>query len=219
MPSALYTKSKVCNAALSAGLNFIWHAQLAGSWGLQLKLKPPKPKKKKENKTAMRFWRRVKACSLTLESAAWQWTSSPCSDHHRQKDSTQTFKKHQDFSPKNTFTNHTHLSWLSPPPPPLWFSHLILKYWTDIWTFLFSIHRDPLNSLLSLSSSFPSFLFFLLAHLLWVGSANALLVSDPLADQILRCLRGGWRPCYGNFTVPSTRNELSLFGDLDAGSC
>lgn len=77
MPSALYTKSKVCKTALSADCNFIWHAQLTGSWGLQLKWKPPKPKQKNKSKTAMRFWRRVKACSLTLESAAWQWTSSP----------------------------------------------------------------------------------------------------------------------------------------------
>lgn len=117
-------------------------------------------KKKTKNQTAMRFWRRVTACSLTLESAAWQWTSSPCSDHHHQKDSTQTFKKHQDFSPKNTFTNHTHLSWLSPPPPPL----LILSFDTDILNryldISFSIHCDPLNFLLSLSSSFHPLLFF-----------------------------------------------------------
>lgn len=154
MPSALYTESKVCKAALSAGWNFIWRAQLAWSWGLQLKLKPTKPIQKEEKKTTLRFWRRVKACSLTLESAAWQWTSSPCSDHRRQKDSTQTFKKHQDFGPKKTFTYHTHWSWLSPPPPPSWFSLLILKYWTDIWAFLFSIHRD---------TQFPSISVFILS--------------------------------------------------------
>lgn len=83
-----------------------------------MKLKPTKPNTRNKIK-AMRFWRRVKPFGLTLESAAWQWTSSAYSDHHHQKDSTQTFKKHQDVSPKNTFTYHTHLSWLSPPPPPL----------------------------------------------------------------------------------------------------
>lgn len=158
MPSALYTKCKVCKTALSADCNFIWFfiysSQLTGSWGLQLKWKPPKPKQKKnKSKTAMRFWRRVKACSLTLESAAWQWTSSPALITIVKR--TQTFKKHQDFSPKNTFTNHTHLSWLSPPPPPLWFSHLILKYWTDIWTFLFFYSSWPFQ--------FPSISVFILS--------------------------------------------------------
>lgn len=119
-----------------------------------IRIKPIKEKKRKPK--SYEVWRRVKACSVTLESAAWQWTSSPCSDHHHQKDSTQTFKKHQDFSPKNTFTNHTHLSWLSPPPPPL----LILSFDTDILNryldISFSIQDDPLNFLLFLSSSFLS---------------------------------------------------------------
>lgn len=138
MPAALYAKSKVCKTALLAGWIFTWHLQLTGSWGIKLKLKPRKPKKKQKwKKSVMRFWRRVKPCGLTLESATWQWTSSAYSDHHCQKDLTQTFKKHQDVSPKNTLTYHAHLSWLSPPPPPLLFSHLILKYWTDIWTFFF----------------------------------------------------------------------------------
>lgn len=71
----------------------------------------------KENQRAMRFGA-GETLRLTLKSAAWQWTSSAYSDLHRQKDSTQTFKKQQDVSPKNTFTYHTHVSWLSPPPPP-----------------------------------------------------------------------------------------------------
>lgn len=127
------------------------------------------------------------------------------------------FKKHQDFSPKNTFTSHTIILLVSPTS-----SFVILSFdtdnWTDIWTFLSSTHRDPLNFLLSLSSPFSSFISFLLAHFLWVGSTNTLLISDSLAYQILCCLCSGWRPCYGNFAVPSARNELSFFGDLDAGS-
>lgn len=99
---------------------------------MQLKLiKPKQVKEKEENKRDMRFWRRVEACSLTLESAAWQWTSSSCSDRHWQKKKKKKtrlklFKKHQDLSPKNTFTSHTIILLVSPTS-----SFVILSFDTD----------------------------------------------------------------------------------------
>lgn len=122
MASALHTKSKVLTAALSAGWNSA-HQELR--FANQI-IKPKQVKEKEENKRDMRFWRRVEACSLTLESAAWQWTSSFCSDRHWQKNSTQTFLKNTRTSVLKTHSHHTQLSCLSPPPPPLWFSRLIL---------------------------------------------------------------------------------------------
>ena len=106
--------------------------------------KPKQVKEKKENKRDMRFWRRVEACSLTLKSAAWQWTSSSCSDRHWQKNKNKKnkttrhklFKKHQDFSPKNTFTLHTIILLVSPTSSFVIFS-FDTDNWTDIWTFLF----------------------------------------------------------------------------------
>lgn len=215
-PSALHTKSKVCKTALSVGWSIIQIVQLTGSWGLQLKLKPAKARNKKQQWGFGGGWNPAASpLNLQLGSGPVQLTLITIVKktlHKLLKNiRTSVLKTHSHIT-------HTYLGCL-PHLLLLWFFHLIRKYWTDIWTFLFSIHRDPLNFLLSLSSSFPSFLFFfLLAHLLWVGSAHALLVSDPLADEILRCLRGGRWPCYGNFTVPSTRNEFSFFGDLDAGS-
>lgn len=144
-PSALYAKSKVYKAALSAGWNFIWRTQLTGSWGLQLKLNL----KKKQNKPKNNKKQKKKNKQLWGFGGGWQPAASPLNlqlgsgpVHHAlitiiKKTRHKLLKNIRTFSPKNTFTNHTHLSWLSPPPPPLWFSHLILKYWTDIWTFLF----------------------------------------------------------------------------------
>lgn len=70
MPSALHTKSKVCEAALLADWNFNWHSQLAGSWGLQLKLNS-KSTKQRKNKIKQ-LWgfgggRRLAASPLNLQ--------------------------------------------------------------------------------------------------------------------------------------------------------
>lgn len=213
MASALQTKSKVLTAALSAGWNST-HQELR--LATQIK-NQNKSKRKKKIKAIWGFggeWKPAASpLNLQLGSGPVHLVLIATGKKTRHK----FFKKHQDFRPKNTFTSHTIILHLSPTS-----SFVILSFdtdnLTDIWTFFFSTHRDPLNFLLSLSSSFSSFIFFLLAHFLWVGSTNTLLVSDSLAYQILCCLCSGRWPCYGNFTVPSARNELSFFGDLDASS-
>lgn len=45
--------------------------------------------------------------------------------------------------------------------------------------------------LLQAPTSFLSGFLSALAHFLWVGSADALLIRDPLADQVLCSLRSG----------------------------
>lgn len=230
MLSALHAKSKVYKAAVSAGWNFNWSTQLTGRRALATETKfecKKKPNKKKQKKTN----KENKIKQLWGFGGGWQPAASPLNlqlgsgpVHHALitfiKKTRHKLLKNIRTSVQKTHSQITH-TYLGCLPHLLlcWFSHLILIYWTDIWTFLFLfIVTLSISFYLCLPPFILSSFFFLLAHLLWVGSAHALLVSDPLADQILRCLCGGWWPCYGDFTVPRTRNELSLFRDLDAGS-
>lgn len=57
-----------------------------------------------------------------------------------------------------------------------------------------------------------------LAHLLRVGGAYPLLVGDPLADKVLRGLRGRLGTRDGHLPVPGSGDELALLGDLDPGA-
>lgn len=226
MASALHTKSKVLTAALSAGWTSA-HQELR----IATQIKNQNKSKRKRN--IKEIWGFGGEWKPTASPSNLQLGSGPVhlvliATGNTKKTKTKKTKldtnllKNTRTSVLKTHSRHTQLSCLSPPTS----SFVILSFdtdnWTDIWTFLFFFfffyHRDPLKFLLSLSSSFSSFIFFLLAHFLWVGSTNTLLISDSLAYQILCCLCSGWRPCYGNFTVPSARNELSFFGDLDAGS-
>ena len=153
-------------------------------------------------------------CSLAVDQFSLLWSPSSKRTRHKllKNIRTSVLKTHSHIT-------HTYLGCL----PHLLLCDSLIWYWNieqvfGRFFFLFIVTLS-IPFYLCLHPFLLFLFFFLLAHLLWVGSAHALLVRDPLADQILRCLRSGWRPCYGNFTVPSTRNELSLFGDLDAGSC
>lgn len=71
--------------------------------------------------------------------------------------------------------------------------------------------------LLQAPTSFLTGFLPALAHFLWVGRADALLIRDPLADQVLCGLRSGLRACDGHLPVAGPGDELAFFGDLDPG--
>lgn len=148
-----------------------------------------------------------------FQTAARQHASlkshSPLSGEYPNKQKTKEQKnktikkipKDQDLSNKTVFTFYTLFSFvfritLSPLSEQIFASHHFYNTETrkNVWTI-----PSNILALLSLSLSlcitpqaptrFPPFHSLFLSHLLWVGGAHTLLIRDPLADQILSCLR------------------------------
>lgn len=141
------------------------------------------------------------ACQFKIAFTTVRRIHKQTKNKRTRKQNKQKIPKHQDLSNKTVFTFYTLFSFvfritLSPLSEQIFASHHFYNTETrkNVWTI-----PSNILALLSLSLSlcitpqaptrFPPFHSLFLSHLLWVGGAHTLLIRDPLADQILSCLR------------------------------